>query len=83
MQHLSLAVDALVPTADKNKRADDDMIRINEHLRTMLVNFFVDNGRLIKQVNYVARALRMKMSADRNDSEACPNNCVKNEGLDR
>nr|XP_027084856.1 PX domain-containing protein EREL2-like isoform X1 [Coffea arabica] len=83
VQHLSLAVDALVPTADKNKRADDDMIRINEHLRTMLVNFFVDNGRLIKQVNYVARALRMKMSADRNDSEACPNNCVKNEGLDR
>ncbi|KAL3500905.1 hypothetical protein ACH5RR_039998 [Cinchona calisaya] len=84
VQRLSLAVDASVLTADKTKSADDDKISINEDLMKMLVKNFVDNGRLRKQVNFVARcALRMKMLSDRNDSKVFSNNSVQNEDLDR
>lgn len=84
MRHLCLAVDASVPTADKSKSSDDDTIRVHEDLRKMLVKFFVDNGRLRKQINSVARcALRMKTLSDSNDSEAFSNNIVQNENLDR
>ncbi|KAL3497344.1 hypothetical protein ACH5RR_040076 [Cinchona calisaya] len=84
MHHSSLVVDALVPTADTNKSADDDTIRVNKDFRKMLVKIFGDNGRLRKQVNSVARsALRMKMLSDSNDSEAFSKDIVQNADLDR
>lgn len=62
MQEFSLAVDDSGSTADRTNSADDDTIRVNEDLRKMLVQIFVDNGRLRKQVNFLTRcALRMKM----------------------
>ena len=61
--------DDAVSTTDNNS-SDDGTKAINQELRELLTNIFLDNTNLRKQVNSVLRyALKINTSSDTNDDE--------------
>lgn len=79
-------VDASAATADKtNSSDDDDIMRMNQDLREMVMRILADNVRLRKKMNSVSHsALRLKMlSNNNNDSEAFSQDIPQGESLDR
>lgn len=87
VRRLSLGdVDASAATADKtNSSDDDDIMRMNQDLREMVMRILADNVRLRKKMNSVSHsALRLKMlSNNNNDSEAFSQDIPQGESLDR
>ncbi|KAL8090044.1 PX domain-containing protein EREL2-like isoform X1 [Apium graveolens] len=59
-----------VSTTDNKNFSDDGANTVNQALRDLLTNIFVDNTNLRKQVNTVMRyALKINMSSDTNDEQ--------------
>lgn len=77
VQQLSSDVDSVNGVDEEPTTTEEESFRES---RKMLVNIFVEYGRLVKQVNSVGRyAIRMKMERD---SEEVSNNIVQNAVLD-
>lgn len=88
VRRLSLGgVDTSAATADKtNSSDDDDIMRMNQDLREMVMRILGDNVRLRKKMNSDSHsALRLKMlSNNTNDSEAIFSHDIpQGESLDR
>lgn len=62
--------DVAVCTTNNNNFSDDGAKTINQELRKLLTNIFVDNTNIRKQVNSVMRyALKINTSSDTNVEE--------------
>lgn len=73
-----------VSTTDNKTFSDDGANTINQELRDLLTNIFVDNTNLRKQVNAVMRyALKINMSSDTNVDEQTSELIVQNKSIEK
>lgn len=73
-----------VSTTDNKNFSDDGANTINQELRDLLTNIFVDNTNLRKQVNAVMRyALKINMSSDTNVDEQTSELIVQNKSIEK
>lgn len=83
VQLLAKDDDAVSITDNKNS-SDDGENAINQELRDLLTNIFVDNTNLRKQVNAVLRyVLKINMSSDTNDDEQPSELIVQNKSIEK